>query len=468
MERLGRFFGGVKEYFNYNGATLSGSIDVIVIRHPDGSLHSSPFSVRFGKFKVFKPKNKPVSITVNGRLIEGIDAHLASNGKVYLEAMNPGPLTRSLTESELEVMESALRANAAAPDRRSRQITFLASDDGDLAEAEDLALKLQFSLCRSAVLDRGEEPMTAFHNSRVGSVELRENYASLVSTGEMMVMLNGKMYLWEEVKQTVEEKLLGRPDSVVMSISPDSPERLFTLENPELQLLDLLPGPNSIEFSVHRKHGKRSVSASIYLWDSTTKIVVSDIDGTITRSNVLGHVLPKVNRDWSQKDICQLFTKVHARGYEILYLTSRAIGQSESTRNYLASLRQERCGLPPGPVITSPYRLFASIVREVITHKSQIFKFSMLQSISSLFPPGSHPFNAGFGNSEADCVAYQNAGVPKDRIFIVDYEGAVHVEEGEPTSFNQMSQLIAAFFPVHEEGRAQRPSEDQEVYTRPS
>lgn len=467
MERLGRFFSGVKDYFDYNGATLSGSIDVIVIRHPDGSLHSSPFSVRFGKFKVFKPKNKPVSITVNGRLIDGIEAHLASNGKVYLETMNPGPLTRSLTESELEGMESAIRANEAAPERRTRQMTFLASAEGELAEAEDLALKLQFSLCRSAILDRGEEPMTAFHNTKVGSQELRENYASLIATGEMMVMLNGRIYLWEEVRQTVEEKLLGRPDSVTISISPDSPERLFTLEDPELQLLGLMPGPNSIEFSVHRKRGKRSVSAWIYLWDSTSQIVISDIDGTVTRSNVLGHVLPKVYRDWSQKDICQLFTKVHGRGYEVLYLTSRAIGQSDSTRNYLATLRQERCGLPPGPVITSPYRLFASIVREVITHKSEIFKFNMLQSISSLFPANSSPFNAGFGNTEADYAAYLNAGVPKDRIFIVDYEGTVQVD-GVSTTFHQMSQLIAAFFPIHAEGRVRRNSEDQEIYTWPS
>lgn len=467
MERLGRFFGGVKDYFSYNGATLSGSIDVIVIRHPDGSLHSSPFSVRFGKFKVFKPKNKPVSVTVNGRLIEGIEAHLASNGKVYLESMSPGPLTRSITESELEIMEGTLRANEVAPDRRSRQMTFLANADGDVAEAEDFALKLQFSLCRGAVIDRGEEPMTAFHNGRVGSRELRENYAKLVSTEDMMVMLNGKIYPWEEVQQTMEEVLLGRPDSVALTISPDSPERMFTLEDPELRLLGLIPGPNSIEFSVHSKRRKRVVSAWIYLWDSTTRIVVSDIDGTITRSNLLGHVLPKVNRDWSQKDICQLFTKVHGRGYEVLYLTSRAIGQSDSTRNYLSTLRQERCGLPPGPVITSPYRLFASIVREVITHKSEIFKYNMLKCIASLYPPDSNPFNAGFGNTEADSAAYSSAGVPKDRIFIVDYDGTVHVD-GVETTFIQMSQLIASFFPVNEEGRALRPSEGPEIYSWPS
>ena len=468
MERLGRFFDGVKDYFNYNGATLSGSIDVIVIRHADGSLHSTPFSVRFGKFKVFKPKNKPVSITVNGRAVIGIEAHLASNGKVYLDRMDPGPLTltRSLTESELEVMETALRSNQPKSGHRSRQMTFASTAEGELSET-DLTLKLQFSMCRTAILDRGEEPMTAFHNSRVTSIELKENYSSMISSGEMMVMLNGKIYPWEEVQQTVEEILLGRPASVALNISPDSPERMFVLEDQELQLLGLTQGANAVEFSVTGKRGKRSVTAWIYLWDYRTQIVVSDIDGTITRSNVLGHVLPKVNRDWSQKGVCQLFSKVRDRGYEVLYLTSRAIGQASSTRTYLSSLRQERCGLPPGPVITSPFRLFASIVREVITHKSEIFKYNMLQSICALFPPGCHPLNAGFGNTDADKAAYMNAGVPIDRIFIVDSDGTVHVDDAT-TNFLQMSQLIASFFPIHESGREQREQDGAEVWVWPS
>ena len=32
----------------------------------------------------------------------------------------------------------------------------------------------------------------------------------------------------------------------------------------------------------------------IYLWHHTDKIVISDIDGTITKSDVLGHILPVI------------------------------------------------------------------------------------------------------------------------------------------------------------------------------
>jgi phosphatidate phosphatase LPIN len=49
-----------------NKATLSGAIDIIVIKHPNGTYKSSPFHVRFGIFKIINSNGKPVSITVNG------------------------------------------------------------------------------------------------------------------------------------------------------------------------------------------------------------------------------------------------------------------------------------------------------------------------------------------------------------------------------------------------------------------
>ena len=41
-------------------ATLSGAIDVIAVRQNDGSIVSTPFHVRFGKFKVRKPQESAV------------------------------------------------------------------------------------------------------------------------------------------------------------------------------------------------------------------------------------------------------------------------------------------------------------------------------------------------------------------------------------------------------------------------
>ena len=73
--------------------------------------------------------------------------------------------------------------------------------------------------------------------------------------------------------------------------------------------------------------GTAVCEARIFLWDSCDKLVISDIDGTITKSDVLGHVLPAIGRDWSQQGVTGLFNKIRRNGYRFVYLSARAIGQ---------------------------------------------------------------------------------------------------------------------------------------------
>lgn len=55
----------VKElYKGINQATLSGCIDVVVVRQRDGTYQCSPFHVRFGKLGVLRSKEKVVSFFV--------------------------------------------------------------------------------------------------------------------------------------------------------------------------------------------------------------------------------------------------------------------------------------------------------------------------------------------------------------------------------------------------------------------
>lgn len=115
--------------------------------------------------------------------------------------------------------------------------------------------------------------------------------------------------------------------------------------------------------------GTHTISCKIFLWDYTTKIVISDIDGTITKSDVLGHVLPKFGNDWSHDHVCELMNKISGNGYKMLYLTARAIGQAETTQKYIKNLKQENLKLPPGAIIMSPDRLLRSFSREIILKK---------------------------------------------------------------------------------------------------
>lgn len=63
------------------------------------------------------------------------------------------------------------------------------------------------------------------------------------------------------------------------------------LSSDQLKSLDLQDGINTVQFSVYSSfQGKAVCSAKIFLWNHDTKIVISDVDGTITKSDVLGHV----------------------------------------------------------------------------------------------------------------------------------------------------------------------------------
>ena len=56
----------VSSALDFNKATLSGALDIIAVRHDDGTIVCTPFHVRFGKFKVFRSRDRYVSVAVNG------------------------------------------------------------------------------------------------------------------------------------------------------------------------------------------------------------------------------------------------------------------------------------------------------------------------------------------------------------------------------------------------------------------
>jgi phosphatidate phosphatase LPIN len=132
--------------------------------------------------------------------------------------------------------------------------------------------------------------------------------------------------------------------------------------------------------------------------------------------------MPHFGKDWSQPNIADLYQKIVSKGYQILYLTARAIGQTEATKKYIFSIRQNGVPLPFGPVIQSHDRLTKSFSREVIEKKPHIFKIETLTNIRGLFPQDT-PFYAGFGNRETDKVSYRAVGIHEAKIFNVNPKG---------------------------------------------
>uniref|UniRef100_A0A8C4YXA8 phosphatidate phosphatase n=1 Tax=Gadus morhua TaxID=8049 RepID=A0A8C4YXA8_GADMO len=122
-----------------------------------------------------------------------------------------------------------------------------------------------------------------------------------------------------------------------------------------------------------------------------------DIDGTITRSDTLGHILPNLGKDWTHQGIAQLYHKVSQNGYKFLYCSARAIGMADLTRGYLHWVNERGTMLPLGPVLLSPSSLFSALHREVIEKKPERFKVECLTDIRNLFFPNKEPFYAAFG-----------------------------------------------------------------------
>lgn len=52
--------------------------------------------------------------------------------------------------------------------------------------------------------------------------------------------------------------------------------------------------------------------------------MVSDVDGTVTKSDCLGHAYNLINKDWFHENIAELHHKIQKNGYKMIYLSARA------------------------------------------------------------------------------------------------------------------------------------------------
>ncbi|NWY73169.1 LPIN3 phosphatase, partial [Erithacus rubecula] len=200
-------------------------------------------------------------------------------------------------------------------------------------------------------------------------------------------------------------------------------KKSLRLSSEQIGRLNLQDGPNEVAFSVTTQYqGTCRCEATIYLWNWNEKVVISDIDGTITKSDTLGQILPQLGKDWTHSGIVKLFHKIHLNGYKFLYCSARAIGMAHITKGYLKWVNEQGFGLPMGPMLLSPSSLISAFHREVIQKKPEVFKITCLSDIRKLFATKC-PFYAGFGNKPSDVYAYKQVGLPESHIFTVNPKG---------------------------------------------
>ncbi|CDQ68330.1 unnamed protein product [Oncorhynchus mykiss] len=230
------------------------------------------------------------------------------------------------------------------------------------------------------------------------------------------------------------------------------------LTSEQIERLNLREGANKVMFSVTTQYqGTCRCEAAIYLWNWDDHVVISDIDGTITKSDALGHILPQLGKDWTHHGIARLYHKIHQNGYKFLYCSARAIGMADITKGYLQWVNDKGTVLPKGPVLLAPSSFFSALHREVVEKKPEVFKIACLTDIRDLFNPQRKPFYAAFGNRTNDANAYKEVGVPDTRIFTVNPKGELIQEKnkGSKSSYTHLSELVEHFFPmISEDGRS--------------
>ncbi|KAF8274415.1 Lipin/Ned1/Smp2-domain-containing protein [Lactarius quietus] len=545
-------------YKDINPATLTGAIDVIVVRRLglDGTaeLFCTPFHVRFGKWQVLRPNEKKVDVAVNGKAVP-FSMKIGEAGEAFFVFETDGDVPDDLITSPLleptqpislesppqeDVGGSGAREGDGGLTDVGQEPDFLDLDAPPTSPARTASKSPISSVSSpdiSSQLERTSSNLstcwylTAFPRTYTLS-ELARNICSTFRYPKPLSCSTDD-YSWEwgrfpqrspinmqypvpiplqtldgtstddlamanklddfhrskslppefelefsdelpstsppEVEQLrqLEPLLDGEtdyghgPSSPSQDISP-SPQgkqdaskvryaKTLRLTSEQLQALDLRPGANTITFSL-ASSGAVACAARIFLWEHTDSVVISDIDGTITKSDALGHMFTLIGRDWTHLGVAKLYTDIHKNGYKIMYLTSRAIGQSDSTRYYLQGIKQNDYQLPEGPVIMSPDRVMASLHREVIMRKPEVFKMACLRDIQRLFGPATpHPFYAGFGNRITDALSYRSVNIPSSRIFTIDSLGEVKMElldlVGHKSDYIHMTDLVDQMFP---------------------
>ena len=463
-----------------------GAIDVLVVENRSTkSLRCTPFFVRFGNAKSFFSKkllsaeSTYVSFQVNGKAFEQFRMKLSRNGTcqfahencaqdalffdgwdettktVETTASTSMVKTRTdgenanangnygslLNETESIAIEEAEEAGRSSEDDEE--------EDGEEEEAPKTTTTTTANAASSGKYTRAKKWL----KTKVGG--LSGNHSSGGSKHSNSADKNNNNNNNNNGKEKKEAK----------AAKPPRKRRNTRLTSEELKMLDLKPGLNTVTYSYKsRVFGTQTLECNLFLWDSEDKVVVSDIDGTITKSDVLGHIYTMVGKDYAHPGIASLYRKIVRNGYKILFVTSRAISQSNSTRAYLRTLTQNGETLPIGPVMCAPDPISTALYREVVARKPEVFKIRCLTRVRRLFDLDINKTRmfAGFGNRSSDALAYKTCGIELDKIYTIDPKSRLRSEKtGETFEIQHLMDKVDQAFP-RIEGRTQNDDEEEE------
>lgn len=186
---------------------------------------------------------------------------------------------------------------------------------------------------------------------------------------------------------------------------------------------------HAIRYEHHRTFERtvRYIDCRMYVWDANDSVVVVDLDGTLTISDVEGHIrtLRLGQYDYLHPGACDFYTKIRKLGCKIVYLTARPLDWAQASRKHLDSASQRQHTLPKGPLITNSRGITGALIAEVINKNPNVFKAQVLTNLQmAMIDAGRncahHVFVMGVGNRPTDTLAYSAVGMSTELILLID------------------------------------------------
>ena len=218
------------------------------------------------------------------------------------------------------------------------------------------------------------------------------------------------------------------------------------LYNQELKRMKLRKGRNNARLIFDDLGHEQTLN--IYLFDQHTQLVITDIDGTITKSDFKGLLAKLFEYDHHHDGVIELFDAISKNGYVLIYISAISQCADELTKKYLFKQLQNVGGysLPRSPLFMSPVTWHeALLLQDKATNK-----LSTLRSITDLFDLKENVIVGAYGNKATDTKAYLNAGIDPNKIFCVNEDGnMIDVATETSTSYFRHFRNVSDMYPKY-------------------
>ena len=134
------------------------------------------------------------------------------------------------------------------------------------------------------------------------------------------------------------------------------------------------------------------MKAEVYLYTLTDKIIISDMDGTMTKTDIRGFYHNCKGNHYLHDGYETFVRELMHNGYKIIWITMRSITMYAFSKRYI----RQYVGVE-GALFPEPEEFFPSFKKEIMKKTGNI-KTNMIRMIRELFPLEVNPFDGGLGN----------------------------------------------------------------------